>query len=167
VLKRTRVFWPLLITVFLADCTTKRVAVETLSPGEPQEVVGEAFRFNLTFNRSAAMGLPAGEYGKEALGILSLVVAAVLGMWYRRSGPGDVLLSGALALVIAGALGNAWERLFSPRGVVDLIDIGMGSLSFWTFNIADVAITAGACLLAVASWRKERKAVAPLSENGS
>jgi signal peptidase II len=165
-LKRTRVFWPLLITVLLADCTTKRVAVETLSPGEPQEVIGEAFRFNLTFNRSAAMGLPAGEYGKEALGILSLIVAAGLGIWYRRSAPGDVLLSGASALVIAGALGNAWERLFSPRGVVDFIDIGMGALRFWTFNIADVAITAGACLLAVALWRKDGKAVAHSSEEG-
>jgi signal peptidase II len=149
----------LLVTVFLADCTTKRVVVETLDPGEPHEIVGEAFRLNLTFNDAAAMGLPAGEYGKEILGILSLVVAAVLGRWYGRSASGEVLFSGALALVIAGALGNAWERLFSPRGVVDFIDIGVGALRFWTFNIADVSITAGACLLAVALWRKERKTV--------
>ena len=156
-LRKTRVFWPLLITVFLADCTTKRAAVETLSPGDPHEVVGETVRFSLTFNDSAAMGIPAGEHGKEILGVISLVVAGFLGYWYRRSGSRDVLLSGALALVIAGALGNAWERLLSPRGVVDFIDIGVGTLRFWTFNIADVAITLGACLLAISLWREERR----------
>jgi len=159
-LRRVRVFWPLLITVFLADCTTKRVAVEALSPGDPHEVVGEALRLNLTFNDAGAMGLPAGKHGKEVLGIFGLVLVAVLGMWYRRSASQDMILSMGLALVIAGALGNAWERLFSQRGVVDFIDIGMGALRFWTFNVADVSITAGACLLAFSLWREEKTAVA-------
>lgn len=154
-LKRTRIFWPLLISVFLTDCTTKRAAVESLSPGIPREVVGETVRFNLTFNASAAMGLPAGDHGKEVLGFLSLIVAGFLGMWYRRSGSRDALLSGALALVIAGALGNGWERLLSPRGVVDFIDVGFGALRFWTFNVADIALTVGAGLLAIALWRGE------------
>lgn len=153
-LKRTRIFWPLLVCVFLADCTTKRAAVESLSPGAPREVVGETVRFNLTFNTTAAMGLPAGKYGKELLGIISLIVVGFLGLWYRRSGARNALLSGALALLIAGALGNAWERLLSPRGVVDFIDIGLGGLRFWTFNVADIAITLGACFLVVFYWRE-------------
>lgn len=156
-LRRTRIFWPLLITVFLADCTTKRAAVESLSPGTPHEVIGGTVRFNLTLNDSAAMGLPAGEHGKEILGLVSLLIVGVLGMWYRKSGSKDTLLSGALALVIAGALGNAWERLLSPSGVVDFIDIGVGALRFWTFNVADIAITFGACLLAIAVWREGSK----------
>ena len=102
------------------------------------------------------MGLPAGKYGKEILGVMSLIVAGMLGMWYRRSGSRNVGLSGALALLIAGALGNAWERLFSPRGVVDFIDIGLGAVRFWTFNVADIAITVGAGLLALTYWREER-----------
>jgi signal peptidase II len=156
-LKKTRIFWPLLISVFLADCTTKRVAVESLSPGTPQEIVGETVRFNLTFNNSAAMGIPAGEHGKEILGVLSLIVAGALAVWHRKSGLKDALFGAALALVIAGALGNAWERLLTSRGVVDFIDIGIGALRFWTFNLADVAITTGACLLAIALWREENK----------
>ena len=154
-LKNTRIFWPLLVCVFLADCTTKRAAVETLSPGTPHQVVGEAVRFNLTFNNSAAMGLPAGRHGKEILGLVSLIVVGILGTWYRRTVSKTALFSGALALVIAGALGNAWERLLSPRGVVDFIDIGVGTIRFWTFNVADIAITAGACLLALTLWREE------------
>jgi signal peptidase II len=156
-----------LISVFLTDCTTKRAAVESLSPGTPREVVGETVRFNLTFNDSAAMGLPAGDYGKEILGVVSLIVAGFLGMLYRRSGSRDALLSGALALVIAGALGNGWERLLSPRGVVDFIDVGFGPLRFWTFNVADIAITVGAGLLAIAYWRGEsRKGAQPAGPRG-
>ena len=144
-LKRTRIFWPLLITVFLADCTTKRTAVESLPPGTPHQVIGETVRSNLIFNNSAAMGLPAGKYGKEILGVLSLLVVGFLGLWYRRSGARNALLSGALALLIGGGLGNAWERLLSPRGVVDFIDVGFGALRFWTFNVADIGITLRAC----------------------
>ena len=60
---------PLLITVLLAGCTTKRAAVESLSPGAPQEVIRETVRLNLTFNDSAAMGLPAGEHGVDFIDI--------------------------------------------------------------------------------------------------
>jgi signal peptidase II len=123
--------------------------------------------FTLTFNDSAAMGLPAGDHGKEILGVLSLIVAGVLGMWYRRSGSTDALLSGALALVIAGALGNAWERLLSPRGVVDFIDVGVGALRFWTFNVADISVTVGAGLLALALWRAESTERASQVEPGA
>jgi signal peptidase II len=55
-------------------------------------------------------------------------------------------------------LGNAWERLFSPRGVVDFIDLGIGTIRFWTFNVADIAITLGAGLLALTFWRAEKGA---------
>jgi signal peptidase II len=54
----------------------------------------------------------------------------------------------ALALVTAGAAGNLWDRLRSSRGVVDFIDVGFSDARFWIFNLADVAITIGALLLA-------------------
>jgi signal peptidase II len=166
--KRTRIFWPLLISVFVTDCTTKRAAVESLSPGTPHEVVGGTVRFTLTFNNSAAMGISAGGHGKKILGIVGLMVAGLLGMWYRRSGSRNALLSGALALVIAGALGNAWERLLSPRGVVDFIDVGVGALRFWTFNVADISVTVGAGLLALALWRGENtEGNRPVSSRGA
>ena len=49
---------------------------------------------------------------------------------------------------MAGACGNLLDRLRSPRGVVDFIDIGIGDVRFWTFNLADVAVFCGAILLA-------------------
>jgi signal peptidase II len=59
--------------------------------------------------------------------------------------------------VSAGALGNMLDRIKSSRGVVDFIDLGVGSARFYTFNVADVAITFGAVLLAWILWQDDRK----------
>jgi signal peptidase II len=63
----------------------------------------------------------------------------------------------ALALVAGGALGNLLDRLRSARGVVDFIDIGVGSYRLWTFNIADLGVTAGGVLLAVLLLRRSNE----------
>ena len=70
-----------------------------------------------------------------------------------RTSPGDRLAAAGLALIASGALGNLIDRLRSPRGVVDFIDVGIGDVRFWTFNIADVGITCGAILLVLALQR--------------
>ncbi len=156
--RKARVFWPLLLVVLLADCTTKNVAVQSLSPGgPPHSVVGETLRFNLTYNDRGAMGLPLGPLGKEALGLFGVVVAGFFFAWYRRGRPEDVLLASATSLYIAGDLGNGWERIVSHRGVVDFIDLGLGPCRFWTFNVADVALTVAAGLLLLLFVREERK----------
>lgn len=150
--KKARVFWPLLFVVLLADCTTKRIAVERLAPpGTPHEVVGHTVRITLACNDRASMGLPVGPGGKESLGLLGLLAAAGLFARYRRASAENVLLAAAASLYIAGALGNAWGRVFSSRGVVDFIDVGLGTHRFWTFNLADMSLFAAIGLLAV--WR--------------
>ena len=155
--RKARVFWPLLLLVLLTDCTTKRVAVESLSPeGTPHSVVGETVRFNLIYNDRGSMGLPLGPLSKEAVGLFGLVVAGFFFAWYRRGNPEDALLAAATSLYIAGALGNAWGRIFSPRGVVDFIDLGLGRYRFWTFNVADVALTLAVGLLLILFVREGR-----------
>jgi signal peptidase II len=58
-----------------------------------------------------------------------------------------------LALIAGGAAGNLLDRIRSPLGVVDFIDIGIGAHRFWIFNIADIAVTLGACALALHLWK--------------
>jgi signal peptidase II len=156
--RKTRVFWPLLLSVFLADCTTKRAAVETLSPpGIPHEVLGDVVRLTLVYNEGAAMGLPVGPTAINVLGLLAVAMVVFLLIWYRRVPKEGVFLPAALALIVAGAMGNGWERLFSTRGVVDFIDIGLGAQRFFIFNVADVGITGGAILLAAFFWWEDRR----------
>jgi signal peptidase II len=75
---------------------------------------------------------------------------------YRRAASHDRTLALALGFIVAGACGNLLDRLRRPRGVVDFIDIGVGDMRFWTFNIADVAVFCGAVLLAYLLIRRDR-----------
>jgi signal peptidase II len=52
--------------------------------------------------------------------------------------------------------------------VVDFIDVGVGALRFWTFNVADISVTVGAGLLALALWRGENtEGNRPVSSRGA
>jgi signal peptidase II len=148
--RKARVFWPLAATVLLTDCTTKVIAETTLAPSHvPHPLLGELVRLTLTYNPGAAMSLSLGAYSRLGFFLLAIAALAVLVGLYSRLPRGAVRASAGLALVAGGALGNAVDRLRSPRGVVDFIDVGFGAARFWTFNVADIAIIVGAIVLAV------------------
>ena len=67
-------------------------------------------------------------------------------------------------LIAGGAIGNLIDRLTSVRGVVDFIDAGIGNARFWTFNVADSAVTCGAVLLAITLSRVPKTSATPLAE---
>lgn len=151
---KARRFWPLFLLVLLADCATKRAAEAHLLPAYvPHELMGELVRLTLAYNPGAAMSISLGAHSRLGFSILALGALTVLGLLYRRTSPGDGLAAAGLALIASGALGNLLDRLRSPRGVVDFIDVGVGDLRFWTFNLADVGITCGAVLLVLAFQR--------------
>lgn len=154
-------FWPLLLIVLLVDCTTKRFAEERLSMGLPHEVAGEVVQLTLTYNTGAAFGIPLGPVTRVLLIALALgAVGLLLWLYFRRTAPHDSWRAVALALLCAGAVGNLVDRLRHTRGVVDFIDIGLGSVRFWTFNVADVAVTVGALMLALSLWKEEDVTIA-------
>jgi signal peptidase II len=151
---KARRFWPLFALVLLTDCATKRAAELHLVPAHvPHEFIGEIVRLTLAYNPGAAMSLSLGVHSRIGLSLLALGALAVMAYLYRRTAPWDRRAAAGLALIAAGALGNLIDRLRSPRGVVDFIDVGVGGWRFWTFNVADMAITLGAMILVVAMHR--------------
>lgn len=147
---KARIFWPLLSLLILADCTTKELAVEHFSPAHvPHDVLGSTLRFTLAYNRGMAFGVDWGPWSRPLLIAVMVVSLVVLVELYRRAAPAKGVLAVALALVAGGAIGNLLDRLQSSRGVVDFIDVGVGTHRFWTFNVADAGITVGAVLLAL------------------
>jgi signal peptidase II len=145
---------PIGLFLFAADCTTKDLAVEYLTPEhEPHAVIGDVVRFTLGYNDGAAMSLPVGPHARWPLIILSFVAFLALGRMLWQTPPTEKLRRVALGLLMGGTLGNLLSRLFSSKGVVDFIDIGFGNSRFWVFNVADVGITVGAILLAYSLWR--------------
>ena len=151
-MRKARLFWPLVLGLLLADCGTKRIAEDNLLLHMPQEVIGDVVRFTLAYNPGAAFGMYLGPASRGIF--IGLTVVALVALWsmYRSTPPEHRAQVVALGLVAGGALGNLADRFRGSRGVVDFIDVGVGSTRFWTFNIADAGITIGAIMLALTLW---------------
>jgi signal peptidase II len=163
---KAALFWPLLAAVVAIDHTTKLLAVAHLSPQHvPHDVVGDTVRLTLAYNRGASFGIEVGEYSRVLFIVLAAAALAILGRLYQTTTPGETRRIAALGLICGGAIGNLIDRVRSSLGVIDFIDLGVGDVRWYTFNVADVAITGGAALLAVVLWRQDAPQPA-LSEAG-
>jgi signal peptidase II len=131
-----RIFlWAAVVTV-VVDLITKLIAEATLlrTPGIP--VFGDWFQLRLVYNQGAAFGLHVGPYSRWIFFTVALIAVFVLSRMSRSSPVGDRFRQLALGLVAGGAIGNLIDRVRSPRGVVDFLDVGVGALRWPTFNVA-------------------------------
>ena len=153
------VFWPVLAVVTVADVVTKGVSERLLAPQRiPHDVLGSWLRLTLVYNPGAAFGLNLGAQSRWIFTALTVVALVILGRLYQATARGDTPRILALALVCAGALGNLLDRLRSEMGVVDFLDVGLGDARWPTFNVADMAVSVGAVLLAWVLWQEDRVA---------
>jgi len=133
-----RRFWVVVLAVFTLDQGAKALVQRTIEPGQDVEVIGSWLRLTHVYNPGGAFGIFGGQ-PVLVLGFTLLAAVVVLAFLPRIIRAGYGLPVG---LLFGGALGNLADRLRYGR-VLDFIDFG-----FWpVFNLADVAITAGAVLL--------------------
>jgi signal peptidase II len=141
------VFLGLAAIVVIADQLTKAWLVSILPrQGDQLSVIGDYARLVNSHNSGALFGLFKDQallFGLVSIGVVGLIV------WYHGSSGRNSLLSVALGLLLGGALGNLIDRLRLGY-VVDFVDLGIGGLRFYTFNVADMAIS-GAVLLLILS----------------
>lgn len=161
-LRKARVFWPLLLVLVLSDCASKRWAETHLTENIPEPVAGDVLRWTLAYNESAAMGISIGTASRPVLIVFTIVALIAIANLYRTAAPRDIKLTAATALVAGGAVGNLIDRVRWSGGVVDFIDVGVGASRFWIFNVADVGVTGGAALLAWILWSRPGKERSPV-----
>jgi signal peptidase II len=143
-------------SIVVADIVTKRWALDALWHGGTVDALGGWLPLTLAFNRGIAFGLPLPLAGRWLIIIATMVVLYVLAGLFREAARGDWLRLLSVQLVAAGAIGNLIDRVRWDRGVVDFIGpIDLGIMHWPIFNIADMAITTGAVLLAISLWREE------------
>ena len=94
--------------------------------------------------------------GRDRLLVMTLLATLILGIWLWRSR--RTMTAGALGLIVGGALGNARDR-FTYGAVADFFHFHVGSFSWYVFNLADVAIVAGAALLLYESLFVKQKPI--------
>ena len=158
----TRIRWHAWLAVsaavILADRVTKAGVLAAFRPGE-QLVVTPFFSLTLAFNPGAAFSFLANHDGWQRWLFTGIaVVASVLIVWLLRRGGSRLYLCG-LALILGGALGNVWDRITIGM-VVDFLLFHWRGWSYPAFNVADSAITIGAALLIIDSFRMRRGAPA-------
>lgn len=150
------VFWPLAVGIVVADQVTKHLALDALTPRVPVPVLGDLLRFTLVFNRGAAMGISLGDASRWIFAAVAVGAVGLILSLLRQAPAAGILRPVILAMVGGGAVGNLIDRLRSARGVVDFIDVGIGTARFWTFNIADIGVTCGTILLVWTLWEEDR-----------
>jgi len=134
--------------VVVLDRVTKLYIRSHLSQMETIPVISGFFNIVHTENPGAAFGFLSEantDWRRIFLVAISLIVMAVIAPLLVRA-QGSALMQTGLALIFGGASGNLWDRL--TRGTVtDFLQFFFGSYEFPSFNVADSAITIGACLL--------------------
>ena len=139
------------IASFLIDQITKWVVVDQLPPYKSVSVLGSVVRFTHIKNPMAAWGIPIG--GTLSLVLLPVAIFVVILIYrFKARTPAERV---ALALVIGGAAGNLVDRI-RWGSVIDFIDIGVGSLRWPVFNLADAWVTIGIILIFYTTLKKRK-----------
>ena len=148
-----RPIWPIFLglaaVIVVVDQVTKSWIAATLAPGASMSVVGDSLRLINGQNNGALFGLFRDN--AAVFGLISIVVIGLIVAYHARAGRSPYL-SVALGLLLGGALGNMTDRLRLGY-VVDFVDAGIGSVRWYTFNVADAAISCAILMLIVLAIR--------------
>lgn len=155
--ERRGLFWAIAAMVVAFDLITKRWAETALLLYEPVRIVGDAIRWRLVYNPGAAFGLHLGPWSRWIFLVVAVVAVVVLYRMARQSPAADLVRQVSLGAVAGGALGNLVDRIRGPQGVVDFIDVGIGTTRWPTFNVADIGVSCGAVILAISLWREDSR----------
>lgn len=139
------IYWYVLVAVLIfVDQYTKGLATEHLQYGLPREVF-PWFDLTLFHNRGAAFSFlnDAGGWQRYFFAAVASAVSVALVIWLYRLPRGQILMALSLSLILAGAIGNLWDRV-TLGYVIDFISVHYKQYYFPAFNIADSAITVGA-----------------------
>jgi signal peptidase II len=147
--------------IVIGDRITKIVIRDRVDPFVSISIVPEWLRIIHTENPGAAFGVMAEGNpvirGTILIGVSALVLMFVVSaLWRRTSSFTSTWARIGLALILGGAIGNLYDRVF--RGTVtDFIEVYHGTWSFPAFNVADSAISVGAALLVIDLLRSRNK----------
>lgn len=144
-----RVMAALGVAILVLDQLTKLLVRTQIALHDSIEIVPGFLNLVHVRNTGAAFGfLNDVDLGYKQLLMTTVAVVALLaiGLYAWRVGSRERLARAGLALILGGAVGNLIDRALVGY-VVDFVDVYWRSYHFWAFNVADSAITVGACLL--------------------
>ncbi len=142
--RRWALFGLLAVGIVTLDQITKAWVAGALAVGEGFHVLDDWIRIVHWRNSGILFGMLPQSAG--AFAVASLVVAALIVVYHAKAGRG-LFVTLALGLLLGGAIGNLIDRVHYGS-VIDFVDMGIGAWRFYTYNIADAAISTAIVLLA-------------------
>lgn len=156
------------------DQVTKRMAIAWLMGVPPRIYFGDFFRFQYAENTGAFLGL-FGQMSASVRQVLLIgfnsVILAVVSAFLLFSRDMMKTVAVALALILAGGIGNLIDRVAYSGVVVDFMNMGLPWIKIkgWEprtgiFNVADLAIVGGLVLMVLAEFLKPAAATDETTE---
>ena len=142
---RWLLFGALAIAIVVFDQVTKAVVVGSLAVGQRVDVIDGLVRIVHSRNSGILFGMLPDS--APLFAVVSLLVLVLILLYESRAGR-SLVTTLALGLLLGGAIGNLLDRI-RYASVVDFVDLGVGSLRWYTFNVADAAISTALVLLVV------------------
>ena len=143
------IYWILIVCLTLLDQVTKSVISSNPSAYANVEVIRGFFYITFVKNTGAAWSMLSGQ--RILLSLVSAAAAVgMLMMLHKTISKKQKLTSISLALMIAGAVGNLIDRLLLGY-VRDFLNFYIFGYDFPVFNVADICLTVGVCLLILAT----------------
>lgn len=143
------IFLSVVLPVICLDQLSKWWILHHVGRLESITVLENFFHIRHVLNTGGAFGFlsaSASVYVYYFFVLFTVAALGFIGLLYTRLGPDQHWPAVAIALIIAGALGNFIDRL-RFRAVVDFLDVHVYSHHWPTFNLADSAITVGSLAL--------------------
>lgn len=134
----------------MIDQTTKAWAMKVLRYGGDMPIISGFLNFAYAQNTGIAFSMldDHGDTGRFGLSAVAFVASMLVLYFFWRTPRTDDRVMGALALLLAGIVGNVTDRMRLGY-VIDFIDVQFGNWHYPTFNVADMAICVGAGLLII------------------
>jgi len=154
-MKKSLVYPLFVLLTSAVDILTKFLILDKLQPGVPVNIIGSFLKFHLVNNKGLVFGMSVGSTHPIVIVLVKTLVIALVIYIYLKI-PQNFIKKGhsfaqiALLFIISGFIGNAFDRLYHGA-VVDFIDIGIGNLRWYIFNIADVYVVTGGLMILLAS----------------
>ncbi|HEY2531940.1 MAG TPA: signal peptidase II [Xanthobacteraceae bacterium] len=132
------------------DQVSKSAARSMLQSGVTESLFSDSLRLQLTENAGSFLSLGAALPEPLRFGLFTAAVAIIVmglvcaALFARRLSTSRFV---ALALLAGGGISNLIDRLLYDGRVTDFLNVGIGSLRTGIFNLADMAVLAGALLL--------------------
>ena len=156
-MKKNGPYFLIMIALVALDQATKHIIARTVDLYESVTVIPGFFNITRIHNKGAIFGSFSQTNNKLVFALLtaaSLAALALVIYYFFKTPAGDKLMKVALTLIMAGALGNQFDRLIRGH-VIDFLDFYVGKAHWPFFNAADSCITVGACLMLVILFRRK------------